>query len=368
MNKKTLSIIIPCFNEQDNILHILEKIDQVELPFDIQKEIIIIDDYSTDRTREILSTLDTTKYTIHFQDKNYGKWYAVRTWIHRATGDYIIIQDADLEYDPQDYTPLLTKLIEEDLPVIYGSRRMNNNNKAYSGRIYYVGGNITTILINILYGVHLTDGNTCYKMFTRQSIQGMHFVSQRFDFDQEISSQFLKKYKFITEIPIRYYPRSSTEGKKINIYDFFHALDVILKFRFGFDKQKRTSLKIIWLGLLCCGIFSLSLALLYLSNFYQAHAYRSIAIAFTIADMIGYRGIKLFFFWAQRIAITTLIKSYIIHIASLLIIYFAGVFYFVKIANWQWFYQWVFFMVMSILMVGGGNFLHNLMKGIWDME
>lgn len=133
-----LSIIIPCYNEQDSILEILTKINEVKLPYETSKEIIIIDDYSTDGTRDVLRSLEQTQYHVKFLDQNYGKGYAVRHGIGMATGDYVIIQDADLEYDPQDYVVLLTTLIDQGLPVVYGSRRMNKSNKAYSSKIHYL--------------------------------------------------------------------------------------------------------------------------------------------------------------------------------------------------------------------------------------
>lgn len=363
-----LSIIIPCYNEEDHILQLLNKIEKIVLPYDIQKEIIIVDDYSTDQTRTLLAHLDPEIYTIHLQDQNYGKWFAVRTGIDLSKGDYCIIQDADLEYDPQDYIILLETLIDKQLPVVYWSRRMNKDNKAYSGWIYYVGANITTILINLLYGSRLTDSNTCYKMFTKNALQWANFVSQKFDFDQEITSFFLQKYHTITEIPIRYYPRSSTEGKKINMYDFFHALDVILKLRFWFKKQQWTTLKIIFLWICSVWLFVFILALLYWSGRYQQHNYRSIALAFACTDLFAYWSIKFFFFGSTRTAIKYLIYNYCIHISSLLWVYFAGVFYFVEIAQGVWLYQGLFFILMSVLIVSGWNFVGNLLKGLKEME
>lgn len=365
---QTLSIIIPCYNEQDNILEILAKIDQVVLPYDIDKEIIIIDDYSSDGTREILSTLDNDVYGVTLLDRNYGKWYAVRQGIKIATGDYVIIQDADLEYDPQDYVVLLATLIDQWLPVVYGSRRMNKDNKAYSSWVHYIWANITTVLINLLYGVKLTDGNTCYKMFRRQAIQDMGFVAQKFDFDQELTSKFLKKYKYITEIPIHYYPRSSTDGKKINLYDFFQALDVIIKFKLGLGRSQWVLAKIFLLLVGSVVLFIVPLALLVTSWFYQDHNYYSIGLSLFIADMFAYRTIRMMFFGGQRIPLLSVIKDYVIHMISIMIVYFGGVYFFVKIAQWVWLYQWLFFAVLSVLLVSGGNFLTNLVRGLREME
>lgn len=367
MSSKTLSIIIPCYNEQDHILEILNKIESVTLIYDIQKEIIIIDDFSTDNTRSILQNLESA-YQIHYQDKNYGKWYAVRTWIQYATWDYLIIQDADLEYDPSDYTILLKKLIDEDLPVIYGSRRMNKTNKQYSGWIYYIGWNITTIIMNLLYGTQLTDGNTCYKMFRKQAIQDMKFTSQKFDFDQEITSKFLKKYKFITEIPIHYYPRNNDDGKKISLFDFFHALDVILKFRMWVEKEKRTLWKIIMLGIWGVLVFWITLWILSWLWIYQQHNYYSIWIALFLADLMIYRCIKLLFFWHNTIPIKSIIKQYLVHTLMIIWVYFWWVFYFVKIAQGEGLYQWLFFVIMSIFIVSWGNFLTNLIQWLREME
>lgn len=362
-----LSIIIPCYNEENNILIILDKIKNVILPFNIKKEIVIIDDYSTDKTRKILNSLDKSNYKIIFQDQNYGKWYAVRTGIKHSTWDYIIIQDADLEYDPWDYIILLNTIIMEDLPVVYGSRRLQNK-QLYSSRIHYIGANITTYITNFLYKSSLTDANTCYKLFRKASILWNSFSAQRFEFDQELTWFFLKKYNFIKEIPINYYPRSTQEGKKINIYDFFHAIDNILKFRFWLKKHNRTSFKILCIFVWWIACFIWSLQFLMMVWFYQIHNYRSIAIAFIILHAILYRWITFGLFSSKRLSLWIIIKRYIINISLLLFFYFFWVFYFVKIAQWVWLYQGLFFLFNSILLVSWSIFLHNFIKDLQSMD
>lgn len=365
---QVLSIIIPCYNEQENIMSLFKKIEEVVLPYGIQKQIIIIDDYSTDWTREILKTLDQARYQVKFLDHNYGKWYAVRQGISMASGDYVIIQDADLEYDPQDYIVLLKTLIDQWLPVIYGSRRMNKQNQAYSSWIHYIWANITTILLNLLYWVKLTDGNTCYKMFRLQAITDMVFIAQKFDFDQELTSKFLKKYKHITEIPIHYYPRSSSDGKKINLYDFFQALDVIVKFKLDLGKSQWTLVKMIVLIWGSLWAFAWILIVLYQIGFYQNHNYYSIGCSLLAADCFAYWMIRMMFFGGQRVPLLLLIKDYLIHAISIMAVYFGGVYFFVRIAQGVWFYQWLFFALLSILLVSGGNFLTNLFRGLREME
>ena len=177
-----------------------------------------------------------------------------------------------------------------------------------------------------------------------------------------------KKYKFITEIPINYYPRTNTDGKKINLYDFFHAIDVILKFRFGIDRSHWTLLKLVGLVLGSIVLFGLVLWILMQVGFYQDHNYYSIGLALFVADLFAYRVIKMMFFGGTRIALLTFVKDYFFHSVSLLVVYFASIYYFVKIAQGVWLYQWLFFVVLSILMVSGSTFLANLLKGLRQME
>ena len=363
---QTLSIVIPCFNEKNNILAVLKKVSEVKLIHGIQKEIIIVDDRSTDGTREVLRGLDSSDYNVHFLDKNYGKWYATRKGFDLATGDYVIVQDADLEYNPEDYNLMLEALIDRHLPVVYGSRRMKSSNQQYTGRMYYLGGNLLTRLINILRRVKMTDSYTCYKLFRRNAIADFAMTSKRFEGDMEITCLFLKKFGTITEVPINYYPRKNTEGKKINFYDFFQGVDDLMRLRFGLKKQPRTTMKFaasIMIGLL---LFSAVVGFTMTMGRYTIHAYRSIAGAFMIAHFFVYRYVRFFFFSLERASIPTLIRDYVRNILELLVLYFGFVFYFVKIAESDPLFQGLFFMGMSLFIIGGWQFFVQKISHLQD--
>ena len=224
-----LSIVIPVFNEKNNILKILDKIERVNLG-ETKKEIIIVDDFSTDGTREVLKNLES-KYKIIYQSKNYGKGYALRIGFKQATGDYIIVQDADLEYDPEDYKKMIKAALENNAEAVYGSRRLNKNNKQHSGLSFYLGGVLVTFVTNLLYGTNLTDEPTCYKMFKKSLLDKINLNCMRFEFCPEITAKVAKRGKKIIEVPISYYPRSSSEGKKIKWHDGMEAMLTLIKYK-----------------------------------------------------------------------------------------------------------------------------------------
>lgn len=226
---KTLSILIPVYNEKDNIRKILEKIEEVSLPFGVQKQIIIVDDYSTDGTREVLASLQDT-YSIFYHEKNYGKGHAIRTGIPAVTGEYVIIQDADLEYDPKDYVPMLEKLVAEELRVLYGSRRMKFQNQ-YSHLSFLLGGIVLSILTNILYRQKITDEPTCYKLIESDLLRSLDLECERFEFCPEVTAKVARLGFKIREIGISYYPRSIEEGKKIKWFDGWEAITTLWKYR-----------------------------------------------------------------------------------------------------------------------------------------
>lgn len=214
---KTLSILIPVFNEKDNIRKILEKIEEVTLPFGIEKQIIIVDDCSIDGTREVLATLEE-RYKIFYHDRNHGKGYAIRTGIPAVTGEYVIIQDADLEYDPKDYVPMLERLVAENLKVLYGSRRIKIQNQ-YSHLSFLLGGIVLSIMTNILYRQKITDEPTCYKLIESDLLRSLNLECERFEFCPEVTAKVARLGFKISEIGINYYPRSIEEGKKIKWFD-----------------------------------------------------------------------------------------------------------------------------------------------------
>ncbi len=232
---RTLSIIIPAYNEAETIHLILDKILAVNLIKDIRKEIIIVNDCSTDNTKEKVEQYITEHKDVDInlvdQPKNLGKGAAIRKGLEKITGDYVIIQDADLEYNPEDYNPLLEYLIEKNLPVIYGSRFLKKNNK-HSYQTFYLGGRLVSLVTNILYGQHLTDEPTCYKLFKADLIKSIPLKCNGFEFCPEVTAKVAKKGIKIKELPIEYYPRSIEEGKKIKWTDGVEAIWTLLKYRF----------------------------------------------------------------------------------------------------------------------------------------
>jgi glycosyltransferase involved in cell wall biosynthesis len=227
-----LSIIIPVFNEKNTILELLRKVEAVDLnSLDFKKEIIIVDDCSTDGTREILDSLGD-KYKIIYHSKNQGKGAAIKTGLKWASGDYIIIQDADLEYDPKDYKTLLEYALKNNAEVVYGSRNLNPENK-HSNLLYYLGGIFFTWLTNILYGIRITDESTGYKMFKTDLLKTIPLKSKRFEFCPEITAKIAKRGIKIHEVPINYSPRPVKAGKKISWWkDGLKTAWTLIKYRF----------------------------------------------------------------------------------------------------------------------------------------
>lgn len=222
-----LSIIIPCFNEESNLIPIIKKVLKAPVA---QKEIIVIDDCSTDNTREILENkVKPLVHKIIYHEKNAGKGAALRSGFKAATGDIVIIQDADLEYDPMEYPLIINPILEEKAAVVYGSRFLNQKRKGYLAN--RLANLILTGFSNIFTHQRLTDMETCYKAFRREVIQSIEIEENRFGFEPEITAKISKQNIKIHEVPISYYPRSNTEGKKIGIKDGIRALYVIWRYR-----------------------------------------------------------------------------------------------------------------------------------------
>ncbi|HPL95311.1 MAG TPA: glycosyltransferase family 2 protein [bacterium] len=222
-----LSIIIPTYNEEKTVLKIINRVERVKLE-NINKEIIIVDDGSTDQTKEILKPLEE-KYKIIYQPKNLGKGAAVRTALNQITGDIVLIQDADLEYNPEEYSKLLDPIINHDLNVVYGSRMLGAHTA--TNFYYYLGNKLITFIANLLYNASLTDIETGYKVFRKDVIINLNLTANGFDIEPEITAQILKKYN-IHEVPISYFGRDFSEGKKISWRDGLQAILVLLKYKF----------------------------------------------------------------------------------------------------------------------------------------
>ncbi len=227
-----LSIIIPAYNEEKTIQQLLAKVDAVDLTkYKTTMEIIIVDDGSKDKTVEKIRELKKP-YTIIQQEKNQGKGAAIRKGIEHATGDIILIQDADLEYDPNDYGKLIEPIITNKAKVVYGSRRLQKTNVQYSGLSFYLGGHTMTFLTNLLYNTAITDEPTCYKVFAAEVIKNIPLQCKRFEFCPEITAKVLKRGIPIYEVPISYYPRSVKEGKKIRWKDGLEGIWTLIKYKF----------------------------------------------------------------------------------------------------------------------------------------
>jgi len=225
----TLSIIIPAYNEEKTILTLLKNVEAVD--FGITTEIIIVDDGSTDNTRSLLKTVDQ-QYKVVLQPKNQGKGAAIRAGITHATGTHIVIQDADLEYDPNDLKRMFEVMIRENLRVLYGSRSLEAGKNKNAGFSFYWGGQVLTWVSNILYNQRLTDEPTCYKMFEASLLKSFPLQCMRFEFCPEVTAYTGKAGIRIKEIPISYYPRDIKEGKKIRWKDGVEAIWTLIRLRF----------------------------------------------------------------------------------------------------------------------------------------
>jgi len=224
-----LSIIIPVYNERKTIREILEKVKGVTIG-DIEKEIIVVDDLSTDGSRDILKDEEKRGIRVFYHEKNKGKGAAIRTALGHITGDFVLIQDADLEYDPDDYMKLLTPVLEGKADVVYGSRFTGERKDMLFW--HWFGNKFLTLITNILYNTTLSDMETCYKLFKVEVLAGIRIRSNRFNFEPEITAKVLKRGIRIYEIPISYRGRKFNEGKKITWRDGFSALWTLLKYRF----------------------------------------------------------------------------------------------------------------------------------------
>ncbi len=230
-----LSVVIPCYNEENTILELVKSV--LNSPIDL-KEIIIIDDYSKDKTRDLLKNIKDPNVKIIYHEKNKGKGAALRTGFNAITGDICIVQDADLEYDPQEYKVVIDPIILGKADVVYGSRFQGGG----AHRIVYfwhrIGNGFLTLLSNIFTDLNLTDMETCYKAFKSDVIKSIKIEESRFGFEPEITAKIAKMNLRIYEVGISYYGRTYAEGKKIGWRDGFKAIYCILKYNLFSNKKK----------------------------------------------------------------------------------------------------------------------------------
>lgn len=226
-----ISVIIPVYNEAATITQVVEQVLEVELDT-VEKEIIVVNDGSTDGTDVVLTTLATrwpNPPKIVHHERNRGKGAAIRTALEHITGDVVITQDADLEYTPQEYPRLLAPFEDPAVQVVYGSRNLHRNPR--SSWSFYWGGRLLSWVANLLYGSHITDEATGYKAFRANLLRDLDLQSNGFEFCPEVTSKILRRGIRIHEVPISYQPRSFAEGKKINWCDGLRAIWTLLKYR-----------------------------------------------------------------------------------------------------------------------------------------
>jgi glycosyltransferase involved in cell wall biosynthesis len=225
-----LSVVIPVYNEERWIAEVVRRVQAVPIP----KEIVIVEDHSTDNTRDVLKTLAEDNVRVFYQPHNQGKGAALREGFRQASGDVVVVQDADLEYDPAEYPRLIQPILDGRADVVYGSRFIGDSHRV----LYYwhsVANRALTTLSNMFTNLNLTDMETCYKVFRREVLQDIKLKSNRFGFEPEITAKIARRRKEpwrVYEIPISYSGRTYEEGKKIGLKDAFNALYCILRFRY----------------------------------------------------------------------------------------------------------------------------------------
>jgi len=231
MQYRTLTVLMPVFNEQATLAEIIRRVRQVDVGLTL--ELIVVDDGSSDGTNKILRTLEDSTVRVIAHEKNQGKGAALRTGLAHANGDIVVIQDADLEYDPEDWPALLAPILKGKASVVYGSRFTGQRKNMLP--LHWAGNRLLSLVTNVLYSSTLSDMETCYKAFDRRVLKDLTVVSNRFDFEPEITAKVLRRGYRIYEVPISYAGREFDEGKKITWRDGVGALKALVKFRFTKD-------------------------------------------------------------------------------------------------------------------------------------
>jgi glycosyltransferase involved in cell wall biosynthesis len=223
-----LSVIVPVYNERNTVAEVIRRMRTVELPLD--REILIVDDGSDDGTRNVLSQVGDSTVRVLLHDRNRGKGAAIRTALGHVRGDLVLIQDADLEYDPEDWPKLLAPAMKGRATVVYGSRFTGERRNMLI--LHWIGNRFLSLITNLLYNSTLSDMETCYKLFDRRVLDGITLRAERFEFEPEVTAKVLRQGIRIYEVPISYTGRELYEGKKITWRDGFSALRTLIKYRF----------------------------------------------------------------------------------------------------------------------------------------
>jgi glycosyltransferase involved in cell wall biosynthesis len=226
---RTLSVIVPVYNECATVEEIIRRVRAAAVPLAV--DVIVVDDASTDGTDKVLAALADSGIHVITHERNMGKGAAIRTAFGHAHGDLVLIQDADLEYDPDDWPRLLEPILKHKATVVYGSRFTGERKNMLL--LHWIGNRFLSLVTNVLYSSTLSDMETCYKLFDRRVLTGMVLVSNRFDFEPEITAKVLRRGYRIYEVPISYAGREVDEGKKITWRDGFGAMKALVKFRFA---------------------------------------------------------------------------------------------------------------------------------------
>ncbi len=227
---RKLTVVVPVFNERNTLVEVVRRMRAVDLPDGIEREIIIVDDGSTDGTRDVLRQLGDSTVRIVLHDVNRGKGAALRTAFGHATGEYVLVQDADLEYDPEDWPKLLNPVLRGRARVVYGSRFTGERRNMLL--LHWIGNRFLSMTTNVLYNTTLSDMETCYKLIDRSILEELKLTSSRFEIEPEITAKILKRGIRIYEVPISYSGREFDEGKKITWRDGVSALWTLVKYRF----------------------------------------------------------------------------------------------------------------------------------------